>query len=134
MHGLTCNVVKLFMEMDSKLFDQCSAEYKKKQEEESAKLEKKQKDWGTIEKMAEGHPAYPTLKENLQPKASVAYAMRATQLKEASTAFEGGADGGAGDFKTPANAAPVSSADNTPEGLRRKSMLPARGGATATES
>merc|ERR1719198_1540796 len=32
-HGLTCNVVKLFMEMDSKLFDQCSAEYKKEQED-----------------------------------------------------------------------------------------------------
>ena len=23
-HGLTCNVVKLFMEMDAKLFDECS--------------------------------------------------------------------------------------------------------------
>ncbi len=31
-HGLTCNVVKLFMEMDSTLFDQCSNEYRQKQE------------------------------------------------------------------------------------------------------
>merc|ERR1719473_110457 len=97
-HGLTCNVVKLFMEMDSKLFDQCSAEYKKKQEEESAKLNKKTQDWATIEKMAEGHPAFFKLKENLQPKASLAYMMRVEQLKEAAPTFESSEPA---DFKTP---------------------------------
>ena len=41
--GLTCNVVKLFMEMDSTLFDQCSNEYRERQEalEEKKKAQKK---------------------------------------------------------------------------------------------
>merc|ERR1719224_230676 len=32
-HGLTCNVVKLFMEMDPKLFDDCNSDHTKKEEE-----------------------------------------------------------------------------------------------------
>ena len=34
MHGLTCNVVKLFMEMDARLFDECS-QYREGQEKEA---------------------------------------------------------------------------------------------------
>merc|ERR1719440_1900604 len=36
-HGLTCNVVKLFMEMDAGLFDECSTQYRKQEEEKEQK-------------------------------------------------------------------------------------------------
>ena len=44
-HGLTCNVVKLFMEMDSSLFDQCSNQYRDEQE----KLQEQEKLKGEYE-------------------------------------------------------------------------------------
>ena len=57
-HGLTCNVVKLFMEMDAKLFDDCSAQYRERQEAEAANAQKKLEEWASIEKMAETSPLY----------------------------------------------------------------------------
>jgi len=38
-HGLTCNVVKLFMEMDPRLFDECTAAHQAAQEREQARRE-----------------------------------------------------------------------------------------------
>merc|ERR1740117_2900971 len=64
-HGLTCNVVKLFMEMDAKLFDECSAQYRERQEAEAANAQKKLEDWASIEKMAETSPLYASLTSEL---------------------------------------------------------------------
>ena len=87
-HGLTCNVVKLFMEMDSKLFDDCSAEYRDMQEREAGIWKQKEEMWNTIEKDAEGNEIYEHVKDVLKPKASLAYAMRASQIKQGLTMFE----------------------------------------------
>ena len=60
--GLTCNVVKLFMEMDAKLFDDCSATYREQQEGEAAAASKLQEQWKQIEKMAEKSALYPKVR------------------------------------------------------------------------
>ena len=52
-HGLTCNVVKLFMEMDAALFDACSAVYRDRTEQEPHELKKKLDWWTEIEKSSE---------------------------------------------------------------------------------
>ena len=87
-HGLTCNVVKLFMEMDSKLFDDCSADYREMQEREAGITIEKVEMWNAIEKQAEKNEIYPHVKDVLKAKASLAYAMRASQIKQGLTMFE----------------------------------------------
>ena len=87
-HGLTCNVVKLFMEMDPKLFDQCSAEYQAKQEAQEAARLTRTRTWAAIEAKAQAHNIYPSVQHALKPKASLAYAMRAQQAKLGVTFFE----------------------------------------------
>ena len=80
-HGLTCNVVKLFMEMDAQLFDQCSADYRDQQEKKEAEDAKKADMWKKIETDAEASPLYAQFKGRLKPKASLVYAMRVAQMK-----------------------------------------------------
>ena len=79
-HGLTCNVVKLFMEMDSTLFDQCSNEYREKQERMESEAKKAEDLWNKIVEQAEGSPMYTKVKGNLKPSADLAYAMRSAQV------------------------------------------------------
>lgn len=69
-HGLTCNVVKLFMEMDPRLFDECSAKYEEKQEKAVARLATREAHWKAIEQAAEANPLYPRVKHALKAKAS----------------------------------------------------------------
>uniref|UniRef100_A0A7S2G0K5 Serine/threonine protein phosphatase 2A regulatory subunit n=1 Tax=Haptolina brevifila TaxID=156173 RepID=A0A7S2G0K5_9EUKA len=47
-HGLTCNVVKLFMEMDSALFDECSNTYRKKQETREKEMNADMDVWNSM--------------------------------------------------------------------------------------
>jgi len=120
-HGLTCNVVKLFMEMDPKLFDECSANNMAMEQEMDELLDRKLQSWADIEKKAEDNPLYPKVKHALKPKASLAYAMRAAQHKEGNTLFEeydisDVAGGATGEFNATQAGAPDS--------MRRKSMLP----------
>jgi len=51
-HGLTCNVVKLFMEMDGKLFDECSENYKNEQEAKGKKQLLLETKWDSVLQMA----------------------------------------------------------------------------------
>jgi len=80
-HGLTCNVVKLFMEMDATLFDQCSNKCRDEQADLDAVEATKRKKWQDIETMAEKHPLYPQLKDKLKPTSTLAYAMRRQEEK-----------------------------------------------------
>lgn len=80
-HGLTCNVVKLFMEMDSTLFDQCSNAYRAKQEELEKEAERAQEAWEEIEAKAETSPDYVRFKDDLYPHPSLAYAVRSAHQK-----------------------------------------------------
>merc|ERR1719399_1142052 len=79
-HGLTCNVVKLFMEMDSTLFDQCSNEYRDKQEALVEEDKKKTERWKKIEELATSNKDFEKLKP--QMKEDIAYAMRMSNTLE----------------------------------------------------
>mmetsp|Transcript_36694 Transcript_36694/g.85714 ORF Transcript_36694/g.85714 Transcript_36694/m.85714 type:complete len:563 (-) Transcript_36694:581-2269(-) len=122
-HGLTCNVVKLFMEMDPKLFDECSAVNHAKQEAMQEEASTKSAKWASIEAMAKRNPLFPQVKDTLKPRASLAYAMRAQQAKEGMTMFE--------DLSfvvDTATAVPTGEFEGTQvsaaDALRRKSALP----------
>ena len=78
-HGHPCNVVKLFMEMDAQLFDQCSADYRD-QQEKNGEDAKKADMWKKIETDAEASPLYAQFKGRLKPKASLVYAMRVAEI------------------------------------------------------
>jgi len=122
-HGLTCNVVKLFMEMDPKLFDDCSATFQAKQKEEIEEIKVKEKKWSDIEEAAERDALYEKVKHVLKPKVSLAYAMRAKDAKAGLQLFDDmGASmaAGAQDFSQTNTAAGPTGAD----ALRRKSTLP----------
>ena len=121
-HGLTCNVVKLFMEMDSKLFDECSAEYRRKQENEEDREKKKADAWQAIHTEAEKSKHYAKLKDRLHPTSSLAYAMR-VPLKKGGQMFNDGAidlDAMAKNFESV-------SITPTSDALKRKSVLPPKG-------
>jgi len=124
--GLTCNVVKLFMEMDSKLFDQCSAKYSEDLEKEKAETETKKATLAEITELAKNSPLYPALQDRLQPKSQLAYALRVQSVKKGQTMFDDeplseGIDGLAQGF----GEISVSTTPTT-EALRRKSILPAK--------
>jgi serine/threonine-protein phosphatase 2A regulatory subunit B' len=64
-HGLTCNVVKLFMEMDHKLFDECSEEHKEKEAKDKDRLAEVTGIWDMIDKQAQNSPIYEKVKHQL---------------------------------------------------------------------
>ena len=76
-HGLTCNVVKLFMEMDAKLFDECSATHTRNSEANVVAAEKRITDWATIEKMAEAHESYAKVSADIKKSGKLVYQLRA---------------------------------------------------------
>ncbi|EFP08877.1 CRE-PPTR-2 protein [Caenorhabditis remanei] len=62
-HGLIYNALKMFMEMNQKLFDECSQAYQKDRGNEKTQNEEKERIWMTIEKRARGNPQYLEVKE-----------------------------------------------------------------------
>jgi serine/threonine-protein phosphatase 2A regulatory subunit B' len=114
-HGLTCNVVKLFMEMDAKLFDDCSAEYRNKQEMDEKKEVEKEEKWKSIKTKAEKSDIYPKVKDKIDPS-TISFAMRSTN-KDDRALFEESIKK-IGDRE----AQPFSMTQT--ESVRRKSMLP----------
>ena len=119
-HGLTCNVVKLFMEMDSKLFDECSAAYRAKQETMVEVEAAKQSKWTAITEMAEKSPLYEKTKNRLQPTSSLAYAMRLNSIQKGLTMFDDPRDNLIVQKFGEISIAP------TTDALRRKSTLPTK--------
>merc|ERR1711881_800869 len=47
-HGLIYNALKVFMEMNQTLFDECTKKYKEAREKEEENLRNKQKEWDLI--------------------------------------------------------------------------------------
>ena len=123
-HGLTCNVVKLFMETNPELFEKCSADYTQRMQTlEDTNMAKVAK-WSAIEALAQNNELYPRVKHALQPKASLAYSARCAEFKEGMTLFDdvdinAAVAGVIGGMKT--------SSGGTPEGIRRKSTLKGQG-------
>merc|ERR1719444_298530 len=50
-HGLTFNVLKLLMEADPQLFDECSAKHRQDEEGEELKEQERQRKWALLQKM-----------------------------------------------------------------------------------
>jgi len=122
-HGLTCNVVKLFMEMDATLFDKCSAKYREEQDAAESVDDKKLKQWQSIEKLAEKNALYPQVKQKLKPTSTLAYAMRSAENK-GNRLF---ADG-RGEIETEGLVTSFQSVSLQPttEALKRKSIIPTK--------
>uniref|UniRef100_H3D777 Serine/threonine protein phosphatase 2A regulatory subunit n=1 Tax=Tetraodon nigroviridis TaxID=99883 RepID=H3D777_TETNG len=57
-HGLIYNALKLFMEMNQKLFDDCTQQYKAEKQKEKLKLKERDEVWHKIEELARQNPQY----------------------------------------------------------------------------
>jgi len=66
-HGLIYNALKLFMEMNHKLFDECSQRYKIEKQKEKEKLRDRESAWTKIESKARQNPNYKNFAGN-QPE------------------------------------------------------------------
>uniref|UniRef100_W5NJ74 Serine/threonine protein phosphatase 2A regulatory subunit n=1 Tax=Lepisosteus oculatus TaxID=7918 RepID=W5NJ74_LEPOC len=64
-HGLIYNALKLFMEMNQKLFDDCTQQYKAEKQKEKYKLKEREEIWHKIEELAHQNPQsakiYPSM-------------------------------------------------------------------------
>ncbi|KAG2467365.1 2A5D phosphatase, partial [Polypterus senegalus] len=57
-HGLIYNALKLFMEMNQKLFDDCTQQYKAEKQKEKYKLKEREEIWHKIEELAQQNPQF----------------------------------------------------------------------------
>uniref|UniRef100_A0A3B3ZDX8 Serine/threonine protein phosphatase 2A regulatory subunit n=1 Tax=Periophthalmus magnuspinnatus TaxID=409849 RepID=A0A3B3ZDX8_9GOBI len=64
-HGLIYNALKLFMEMNQKLFDDCTQQFKAEKSKEKAKWKEREEAWLKIENLAKSNPQVFT-KKNLR--------------------------------------------------------------------
>uniref|UniRef100_A0A669DT56 Serine/threonine protein phosphatase 2A regulatory subunit n=1 Tax=Oreochromis niloticus TaxID=8128 RepID=A0A669DT56_ORENI len=55
-HGLIYNALKLFMEMNQKLFDDCTQQYRAEKNKEKAKSKEREEAWLKIENLAKSNP------------------------------------------------------------------------------
>jgi len=58
-HGLIYNALKLFMEMNQKLFDDCTQQYKAERQKEKEKLKEREDAWCKITNLAKANPQVP---------------------------------------------------------------------------
>lgn len=55
------NALKLFMEINQKLFDECTQNYKRERMKEREMLNKRENMWSKIEEIASTNPSYSSL-------------------------------------------------------------------------
>jgi len=67
-HGLVYNALKLFMEMNQKLFDECTQAYKIEQEKEKEKAKARIEAWERLETLAKSNPDMPRIVSKLNFK------------------------------------------------------------------
>ncbi|XP_054265687.1 serine/threonine-protein phosphatase 2A 56 kDa regulatory subunit gamma isoform-like isoform X1 [Macrosteles quadrilineatus] len=67
-HGLIYNALKLFMEMNQKLFDECTQQYKQERQKEKERQREREDMWGRVEHLAMSNPGY-----QLPPKQQYLY-------------------------------------------------------------
>ena len=51
-HGLTCNVRKMFQELDEQLYDECKRKYDEEQQQQRQSLETRDKKWQVLQTAA----------------------------------------------------------------------------------
>ena len=117
-HGLTCNVVKLFMEMDHLLFDKCSQEWIEKKKADEIRIKVGEETLEKIKIVAKTQPLYPKVRLSLETdhNSSLAYIMR-KRLTEASGTDEVQLD------KLAAQGFQSCSGTPSSDALKRKSLL-----------
>ncbi|KAG9344798.1 hypothetical protein JZ751_010485 [Albula glossodonta] len=57
-HGLIYNALKLFMEMNQKLFDDCTQQFRAEKNKEKAKWKEREEAWVKIENLAKSNPQF----------------------------------------------------------------------------
>ncbi|XP_052766892.1 serine/threonine-protein phosphatase 2A 56 kDa regulatory subunit gamma isoform-like isoform X2 [Mya arenaria] len=57
-HGLIYNALKLFMEMNQKLFDDCTQQYKTERQKEKEKMKLREETWLKLQNIAKGNPQF----------------------------------------------------------------------------
>lgn len=57
-HGLIYNALKLFMEMNQKLFDDCTQQYKTERQKEKERHKHREETWMKVQNLAKGNPQY----------------------------------------------------------------------------
>ncbi|KAK7506995.1 hypothetical protein BaRGS_00001846 [Batillaria attramentaria] len=60
-HGLIYNALKLFMEMNQKLFDDCTQQYKAERQKEKEKSKQRDEAWTKIHTLAQDNPQFKSL-------------------------------------------------------------------------
>ncbi|BFZ11744.1 hypothetical protein BsWGS_14784 [Bradybaena similaris] len=60
-HGLIYNALKLFMEMNQKLFDDCTQQYKAERQKDKEKLKQRDEAWNKIQNLAQDNPQYKVM-------------------------------------------------------------------------
>lgn len=79
-HGLIYNALKLFMEMNQKLFDDCTQQYKAEKQKEKLKLKERDEVWHKIEELAQQNPQSKKLRPGLHPQEYVLYSDSSTTV------------------------------------------------------
>jgi serine/threonine-protein phosphatase 2A regulatory subunit B' len=65
-HGLIYNALKLFVEMNQKLFDECTQQYKLEQKKEKEKAKKRLEAWKRLDELARNNPEMEALSAELK--------------------------------------------------------------------
>uniref|UniRef100_A0A1I7YTP0 Serine/threonine protein phosphatase 2A regulatory subunit n=1 Tax=Steinernema glaseri TaxID=37863 RepID=A0A1I7YTP0_9BILA len=82
-HGLIYSALKLFMEMNQRLFDQCNQNFVKEREREQGDLESKKKTWQRLEAKAKSNPLFAELAANgTAPNAESSYSEMCDRMKD----------------------------------------------------
>nr|CAI5852753.1 unnamed protein product [Callosobruchus analis] len=63
-HGLIYNALKLFMEMNQKLFDECTQHFKQEMQKERERESHRQELWNRVENLASRRPEYEVIQRN----------------------------------------------------------------------
>ncbi|KAF5401308.1 Serine/threonine protein phosphatase 2A regulatory subunit, partial [Paragonimus heterotremus] len=63
-HGLIYNALKLFMEMNQKLFDSCTQKYKEDRQRHREEAKRRERIWATLHRTARENPLYAVVMNN----------------------------------------------------------------------
>ncbi|XP_078000818.1 serine/threonine-protein phosphatase 2A 56 kDa regulatory subunit gamma isoform-like isoform X1 [Glandiceps talaboti] len=64
-HGLIYNALKLFMEMNQKLFDECTQQYKQERQKEKAMLKDREVAWNKVSDLAKSNRMYDRIAKTM---------------------------------------------------------------------
>ncbi|CAG0915058.1 unnamed protein product [Notodromas monacha] len=64
-HGLIYNALKLFMEMNQKLFDECTQKYKAEKMQDVSRLKLREENWRKMHELAVGSPVYQQISDQV---------------------------------------------------------------------